>query len=413
MSSAHLSGNSRAWPGDGVTRTPYWVFQDPELYEAEQRRIFQGPTWNFLALEIELPEPGSFRTISIGTTPVIVVRDAEGGVRAFVNRCAHKGALLCPEAYGKVNNFTCLYHAWNYTLKGDLRSVPFRQGVDGKGGMPPEFDMKQHGLQKLRVETTHGIVFGTFSDETPPLEEYLGAGMMANIRRLFSRPIELLGYHHQKMNNNWKLYAENVRDPYHATILHAFFTTFRLNTLTMDGGIEVSDTGHHHISYSKAQTSREGGYEGQRALMKDVGLADPSVLDRRLEHADGTTLAIQSIFPNFVVQQIHNSLAVRWFTPLGLGESELHWAFFGYKDDDDEMKMIRRKQSNLAGPAGFISMEDGVIGDYVQRGISGSEEGMTSIMELGGRDVASSQSGRATETSVRGFWRGYRHFMGL
>jgi len=402
-----------AWPPEGVSRVPYAVFSDPTLDRLEQERIFRGPTWHFLALEAELPEPGSFKTTHVGDTPVIVVRDRDGTIGALVNRCAHKGAMLCFEPCGKRENFTCVYHSWVYDLKGNLTSVAFRRGINGKGGMPDDFDQADHGLARLRVESLCGLVFGSFSEAVPPLAGYLGPQMVANIERLLDRPIEILGYHHQTMDHNWKLYAENVRDPYHATLLHTFFGTFRLNTLTMDGGIVLGQDGWHHISYSKKATDRQAGeYDGMRSVVQDFGLADPSLIERRLERNDGVTLAIQSIFPTCVVQQIHNSLAVRWLVPLGPKRCELHWTLFGYRDDDSEMRTMRRKQSNLVGPAGLVSMEDGLVGELVMRGVAG-DPNKASVIEMGGRGIESTENSRATETSVRGFWHGYRALMDL
>jgi phenylpropionate dioxygenase-like ring-hydroxylating dioxygenase large terminal subunit len=402
-----------SWPAEGVSRVPYAVFSDPALYRLEQERIFRGPTWHLLALECELPEPGSFKTTQIGDTPVIVVRDTDGAINAMVNRCAHKGAMLCFEPCGKRDNFTCVYHSWSYDLKGGLTSVAFRRGINGKGGMPDDFDQADHGLERLRVERLCGLVFGSFSDAVPSLEAHLGPEMVANIERLFDRPIEILGYHHQTMDHNWKLYAENVRDPYHATLLHTFFGTFRLNTLTADGGIVLGDDGRHHISYSKIATDRQNGeYDGLRSVVSGFGLADPSLIERRPERNDGISLAIQSIFPTAIVQQIHNSLAVRWLVPLGIDRCELHWTLFGYRDDDAAMRSMRRKQSNLVGPAGLVSMEDGLVGELVMRGVAGDGTA-ASVIEMGGRDIQSTQNSRATETSVRGFWHAYRALMDL
>jgi anthranilate 1,2-dioxygenase large subunit/terephthalate 1,2-dioxygenase oxygenase component alpha subunit len=71
--------------------------------------------------------------------------------------------------------------------------------------------------------------------------------------------------------------------------------------------------------------------------------------------------------------------------------------------------VVRLKQSNLVGPAGFISMEDGAVGGFVQRGIAGARD-HDAVVEMGG-DSAVSSEGRATEASVRGFWKAYRHHM--
>lgn len=372
------------WPQGGLTRAPFRVMSDPEIYAQEQERIFRGPVWNYLCLEAEIADPASYRTTFIGDTPVIVARDQDGSIHAMINRCAHKGALLCPEAGGKKKNFTCAYHGWTYDLQGKLRGVPFQNGVGGKGGMPEDFDLAQHGLERLRAESFHGLVFGAFSDSVEPLETYLGPGMAAHIRRVFHKPVEVLGYHHQVLHNNWKLYMENSRDPYHATILHTFYATFKLNRLTMDGGVTMDHDGWHSINYSKGATFREGGYE-------------PGI----------------SIFPSCVHQQIYNTLALRQLVAQGPGQSELHWTFFEYQDDDPALRQMQLKQSNLIGPAGYVSIDDGVIAEYVQRGIAGKGIEASAVMEMGGRDVQSTAGSRVTEVSLRGFWNGYRSLMGF
>ena len=74
------------WPTRDYSRVPYRLYHDSEAYEAEQQRIFRGPTWHCLALDAEIPIPGDFRTSWVGDTPVVVNRDANGEIHAFVNR---------------------------------------------------------------------------------------------------------------------------------------------------------------------------------------------------------------------------------------------------------------------------------------------------------------------------------------
>src|SRR5437667_5902077 len=69
------SVGGRTWPREGVTRVPYWVYLDPDIYRIEQEKIFRGPTWNYVGLDAELPNPGDYKTTSIGDSPVIVTRD--------------------------------------------------------------------------------------------------------------------------------------------------------------------------------------------------------------------------------------------------------------------------------------------------------------------------------------------------
>jgi anthranilate 1,2-dioxygenase large subunit/terephthalate 1,2-dioxygenase oxygenase component alpha subunit len=404
------------WPKEGPTRAPYRVMNDPAIYAREQERIFRGPIWHYLCLEAEIPEPGDYRTSFIGETPIIVARDGEGRINAMVNRCAHKGALLCIESCGKRKEFACVYHAWTYNLQGDLTSVAFQRGLAGAGGMPPDFDLRQHGLQRVRVENFCGMVFGTFSETVEDVETYLGPDMAAHVRRIFNRPVEVIGYYHQVLPNNWKLYMENSRDPYHATILHAFYATFKLNRLSMLGGVALGHEGWHNILYSAASRDiQKTNYEGKglRSVIEDVGLADSSFLTRLQEFDDGLTIAIQSIFPNCNTQQIYNTLAIRQTVPLGVDKAELHWTCFGYKDDDAELRRMRHLQANLIGPAGYVSMEDGSVGGYVQRGIAGADASQAAVMEMGGRDIKASPGVRATETALRGFWQAYRDLMGF
>ena len=79
------------WPEQGNARVPYRVFSDPEIYRGELDRVFLGPTWQFLALAGDLPEPGDYLTTFLGETPVIVTRGTDGEMHAMVNRCAHRG----------------------------------------------------------------------------------------------------------------------------------------------------------------------------------------------------------------------------------------------------------------------------------------------------------------------------------
>ena len=121
----------RTWPPEGVTRIPYWVYQDEDIYRREQERIFQGSTWNFVGLEAELPNPGDFKSTFVGEMPVVVTRGQNGEMNAFENRCAHRGALICIKERGSAKEFACIYHNWTYDLQGNLTGVAFRHGIRG------------------------------------------------------------------------------------------------------------------------------------------------------------------------------------------------------------------------------------------------------------------------------------------
>ncbi len=162
------------WHDAGLTRVPYGVYADDATARQEQERIYRGATWNYLCLDAELPQARCYRTTFVGETPVVVVRDADGEIYAFENRCSHRGALVALEKSGRTDNFQCVYHAWSYNLQGDLTGVAFENGVKGKGGMPKSFCKNEHGPRKLRVGVFCGLVLGRFRDELPANEEILG-----------------------------------------------------------------------------------------------------------------------------------------------------------------------------------------------------------------------------------------------
>lgn len=125
--------------------------------------------------------------------------------------------------YGNARAFQCPYHQWSYRLNGDLSGVPFMKGVDGHGGMPEDFDRRDHGLTKLRVATRNGAIFATELEATAPLEEYLGPKMLKLFDRVFDgRKLTVLGVLRQRVPANWKLMFENIKDPDHASLLHVF-----------------------------------------------------------------------------------------------------------------------------------------------------------------------------------------------
>ena len=404
----------RAWPGSSLARVPYWVYQDEPNYRAELRQIFEGPVWNFVCLESDVETPGAFRTTFVGEMPVIVVRGDDGRINAFENRCAHRGALIALDDGGSAKHFQCIYHAWTYDLCGNLTGIAFEKGANGRGGMPPGFSKGEHGPRKLRTATLHGLVFASLAADTPPLETYLGNDIRGRIARVLRKPVRVLGRFVQVLPNNWKLYVENVKDTYHASLLHAFFGTFRITRLTQGGGVLVSADGGHHASttINRPEDRASTAYrdQGIRSEREGYRLLDPSLLDGVDEFGDGIQLQILTVFPNFVLQQIQNCLAVRQVIPKGPGAMELHWTYFGFDDDDADMQRRRLKQSNLVGPAGYVSMEDGCVGGFVQRGTAAAA-GQLSIVNMGG-DGAESQDTRATEASVRGFWKAYRRYMG-
>lgn len=402
------------WDGN-ITRVPLVVYTDPDIYQREHEAIFRGPVWHFLGLEIEVPNEGDYLATSVGDIGVLIIRKADGSISAVVNRCSHKGSSICNDPEGNTKNgLTCPYHNWIFDLDGNLQSVAFRHGVRGEGGMPSDFNLSNHNLERLRVEVLHGIVFGTFHPEALALQNYLTPVFVSQIAATHNRPMVLLGKTIQSMACNWKLYVENTRDTYHSSLLHSFATTFRIQRLSLEGGLIQSDNEWHHTMWARTGTENdsEGSYAAGalRATSSNVNeLADPNLIKTWPEHADGKSTMIMSIFPSIVFQRQGNSIALRHLVPRGPNRCDLVWRFLGYEDDTEELRLARVRQANLFGPGGLVSYEDGVVVEWVHRNAEAVPEGST-VTEMGGRGIGSS-GGRATETSIRAFYKKYHELM--
>lgn len=403
------------FPRSDGSRVPYKVFSSQEVYDLEQERIYRGPTWNFLGLDAEIPNPGDFKSTFIGDTPVVMTRTEEGGLAAWVNRCAHRGAKVCRLARGNAKSHACVYHQWSFDLKGNLLGVPFRRGQKGASGMPADFNPSEHSLRQLRVDSYRGLVFATFSDEVADLPDYIGPVMRPFVDRVFNRPVEYLGCTRQYSNSNWKLYLENVKDPYHASLLHLFHTTFNIFRVGMKAHCtsDGQDGLHSIILAIKEQADTEAAYKEQNIRSYDEGfrLEDDSILALVPEYDLVATNHIQPIFPQLVIQQIHNTLVARQLLPKGPNNFELIFHFFGYADDTPELRALRLKQANLVGPAGYISMEDTEATELVQGGTVRDGDSY-SVIEMG-RAAPEQEDTLITEKLIRSFWMGYQKLMGL
>ena len=197
MSTPDLSNfEPSRWRQPSSSRVPFWAYTDARLYQHELDKIFYAAHWCYVGLEVEIPSTGDYKLSHVGERQVLMVRDRvvpkdkgiDTGIRVVENRCAHRGVRFCQTQYGNARSFVCPYHQLTYKLNGDLAGLPFKDGVkDGdavNGGMPEGFDIKDHGLTKLRVAVLHGLVFATFSDSVESLEDYLGLNIMPCINRI-------------------------------------------------------------------------------------------------------------------------------------------------------------------------------------------------------------------------------------
>jgi salicylate 5-hydroxylase large subunit len=417
------------WPRNDTSQIPYWVYTDPEIYQQELEKIWYGPHWVYVGLECEIPAPGDFKLSWVGERQIIMVRDLDG-INVVENRCPHRGVQFQQNQHGTAKRFVCPYHQWRFSLKGDLVSLPFEKGVPKDdqicGGMPEDFDRKNHGLTKLRVAVLHGVVFASFDQDIIGIEDYIGPDILPWFERTFKgRELKLLGYNRQEVKSNWKLMMENIKDPYHPGLLHTWFVSFGLFRADQSVSRMVIDsTGRHAVMLNRRNKGIESKVTKNVTTFKsNMKLNDPRLLEIVEEpwwtisdpqHPDkniNPTNCMQTIFPSVIIQQQINSMSTRQIVPKGPGVFEFTWTHFAFVDDSDEMINRRLRQANLFGPAGFVSADDGEVLELSQKGFNHCNNTGKLMVELGGRDAGEVTEHQVTETLIRGMYRYYRKIM--
>jgi phenylpropionate dioxygenase-like ring-hydroxylating dioxygenase large terminal subunit len=223
------------------------LYSEEEVFAREMVAVF-GRSWLLVGFESEIPQPGDYVTRRMGADPVILTRSESGDVHVMHNSCTHRGTQVCKAAFGNSANFRCGYHGWTFGNDGRLRGVPGRRAVYG-----PDLDLNSLGLRPARVETVHGLVFATFWDEGPTLEEYLGdfRWYLDRLFNFFPDGMEVYGGAHRVViRGNWKIHSENfIGDGYHLRIAHR--TMFELGVMGEQAGkvkgFSVSVPGGHGL----------------------------------------------------------------------------------------------------------------------------------------------------------------------
>jgi phenylpropionate dioxygenase-like ring-hydroxylating dioxygenase large terminal subunit len=207
---AHVDNGTTDW-APSVRRVPVDDYLNAERWDAEMEAIFRRQPL-LLALSIELPENGSYKTMEIAGRPVLLSRGKDGQVRAFLNVCAHRQAIVMPEARGKASRFTCPYHGWTFNSEGKLIGLADRQ----KFG---EVDTADLGLVALPCTEKAGMIFASLSPDAEfDLDTFL-AGFLADMEWL---DLENWYYHatNEIRGACWKVVTDGFLEGYHFATAH-------------------------------------------------------------------------------------------------------------------------------------------------------------------------------------------------
>ncbi|MEP0912562.1 aromatic ring-hydroxylating dioxygenase subunit alpha [Leptolyngbya sp. GB1-A1] len=189
------------------------LYTSAALLTFEQQHIFRQ-TWLYIGRAKELMQSATVRAIEVAGTSVLITHGKDGNLRAFHNVCPHRAALFCSEAgLYQLKHLICPYHAWTYSLEGDLVGVPREERFAS------EFCRSDYPLTPVRLEQWQDFVFLCFSDAAPPLIEFLGS-IPAALNEHFTPQTTLLLQKQYSVQCNWKVYHDNTLCDYHVAVAH-------------------------------------------------------------------------------------------------------------------------------------------------------------------------------------------------
>lgn len=427
-----LNATSTGTPPDAATlvrddRVHSRIFTDPEIFRIEIERIFRR-TWLFALHESEIPETGDFKTLTLAGSPVVAVRDKDGAIRLFLNRCRHRGAQVCEYEHGNTSFFRCWYHGWTYALDGGLANLP------GSEAYGPGFDAGQLSLTAVpRVASYRGFVFASFASNGPSLDDYLGPAKQfidvvvdySPSGRIRVRPGMV---HRTRYRGNWKQVG---MDGYHVDAVHGsaldIMQSRRESTGSAVGALQIENPwsdespsrtvgmpyGHaaldlreqrlrHGDRFMKEVASGPGGQEYVAAMVARHG--PERARDIIALHGDPHV----GIFPN--LQLIHDHIRV--VVPQSVDETLVLMYPIMLEGVPPAMNTARlRHHEDFYGPAGFGSPDDIELFERTQAGARADSDpwiyvgrGLAREYALGGM-VAGKISDEVTQRAQLQEWR--------
>ncbi len=350
-----LTDNQHTW----VNRR---AFHDPEIYAAEQDRIFKR-CWLFVGHESQIRRPGDFVTSYMGEEPVIVARGKDGGIHVTINSCRHRGMRVCRADRGNTSRFSCPYHAWTYDIEGRLIGVPKH-----REGYYEELDFSKNGLVSAAcVDTYKGLIFATFDTDAVPLTEYLGdmAWYMDVVLDRDEGGTELVsGVHKWVVRTNWKLGCDNnAGDWYHVPVSHGSMAKLNKNPALFaedENRLQVSaESGHTLCAYldpeQKVWQRRGNQPRVVTEWLEEVAKNNPDRLGSVRERLD---FVAGNLFPN--LGWIPGSYTIRQYHPRGPGMTEV-WSYclVDAAAPQAVKDQMRRVYTNGFGPSGLLEQDDG------------------------------------------------------
>ena len=296
-----------------------------DMLAMEQRAVF-ARSWQLVAHQAQLAEPGDHVVERIGEVPVIVVRGQDGVLRAFPNVCRHRaGPLALCDGKG-ARALHCKYHGWTYTLEGQLRSAPEMQAAQ-------DFRVEDIRLPPLRVHEWQGLVFVALDDSVPDFDDVYG-GIVERIAPIDLSAMRYLRRDSYDIDCNWKVYIDNFLEGYHLPHVHP-------------GLSKVLD-------YRVYDTELFPWYSLQNSPLRDSGGA----------YGEGEAFYYH-VYPNVMLNIMPGRLQTNRILPLGPVRCRVEFDYY-YAQDEQAMARIAADQSF----SDEVQAEDIAICEAVQKGLA-------------------------------------------
>ncbi|MEQ9640456.1 MAG: SRPBCC family protein [Alphaproteobacteria bacterium] len=405
------------------------IFTAQDLFEQEQETLFTR-AWLLIGHEGMVPEPGDYVASRMGTEPVILTRDRDGKLHAFLNSCRHRGMKVCLFDQGNTRVFTCPYHAWSYGTDGKLVGVPMREKLY------PDMDLDRWGLIEVaQLAVYKGTVWATWDADAPPFLDFLGGAKLHLDLALDARDGReggseaLLGIHKWVVPCNWKLPAENFcGDTYHNPS-HASVDMIGIGPSAASGQKgrrdgELDGAQHLWVSFP-------GGHGIHSAMVASNDYTalyadDPEISDyfrhcheervRRKGEDARLRPFVGTIFPNASFHGGQPRALCMWH-PVDAGHTEV-WRFFLVDADAPERvkAMLRKFYMRYSGPAGMTEQDDMENWNYATAGARGpiaSRHPFNYQQSIGRHtpDGGGRLATQITEENARNFYRHWRLFL--
>jgi phenylpropionate dioxygenase-like ring-hydroxylating dioxygenase large terminal subunit len=402
------------------TRIHGSLYRDPAVFERELDQIWYK-VWVYVGHESEIPNRGDFVRRAIGRQPIIVARGADGTVRAFFNRCRHRGNMVCHAERGNADKFTCPYHGWTYSNTGNLLAPTFEEGYDSN------LKREDFGLNPLpRLGSYRGLIFASVSPHGISLDEHLGGAK--EFIDLFmdlsptGRVSLQAGNQKVRYNGNWKFMPENsMEGDYHGPFIHK--VAFDLHEKRT--GMSVSSLYENEIpdvirslpGGHMVEDYRQATFAPPQRPPSEARLAYAAQMKERYGEDKArsllTTMApLIYIFPNLMYLMTH----IRVVQPVSVDETFVYYQPMLLEGAPAEINEERlRMHEFMFGAAGFVSPDDIEIMERIQVALNAGGNEWLFIGRGEHRDTMLPDGGSTgftmDENHIRGFWKHYAGVM--